>query len=119
MACLQEKPLTQESFLSKIFGYVAGFGTAGSNSLYWAQHNLQIDLYNSSMCQNVQSNRDKNWDLQFCAGEYSMHGNTTGLCHGDFGGALYARDTINDKQKYVAIGILSYDVHCGTLHSPA
>lgn len=119
MACLQEKPLTQESYLSKIFGYVAGFGTAGNTILHWVQHNSRLYLYNTSMCQNVQPHRDKDWNVQFCAGEYSTHGNTSGLCHGDYGAALYARDTINDREKYVAIGILSYDVPCRTMHSPA
>ncbi|RNA36627.1 serine protease easter [Brachionus plicatilis] len=119
VACLPEKTHPEESLLSKIFGYVAGFSSAGSSYTTWVQHNIKLDLYNSSMCESVQPEKEKNWYLQICAGEYNLHGNTTGQCHGDYGSALYVYDKKDDKQKYVASGILSYDVPCSTEHSPA
>lgn len=119
IACLPQKPTSQESLLSKMFGYVAGFSSAGSSWTTWVQHNLRLDLYNTSMCQNVQPEKEKNWDVQFCAGEYNVHGNSTGQCHGDYGSALYIEDKVGEKQKYVATGLLSYDVPCRNEHSPA
>ncbi|RMZ94907.1 Transmembrane protease serine, partial [Brachionus plicatilis] len=118
VACLPEKVSTEDSFLSKIYGYVAGFSSSGNSFTTWVQHNIRLDLYNNSMCENVQPEKEKNWNLQFCAGEYNLHGNSTGQCHGDYGSALYVHDTVGDKKKYVAVGLLSYDVTCTTEHSP-
>ena len=52
-------------------------------------------------------------------GEYSLFGNTTGNCHGDYGSPAYVYDQVNGNYKYVAAGLLSYDVPCSSLHSPA
>ncbi|RNA04047.1 serine protease easter, partial [Brachionus plicatilis] len=119
VACLPEKTNPEKSLLSKLFGYVAGFSSAGSSFNSWVQQNIKLDLYNSSMCESVQPEKEKNWNVQICAGEYNLHGNTTGQCHGDYGSALLISDKVNGKQKYVASGILSYDVPCSFEHSPA
>lgn len=120
MACLPQKVYTEESLLSKLYGYVAGFSSAGSDWFNtWVEHNVKLNLYNRSMCDIVEPSREKNWNLQLCAGEYNVHGNTTGQCHGDYGSALYVHETVGDKEKYVARGILSYDVPCSVEHSPA
>ncbi|RNA00585.1 Transmembrane protease serine, partial [Brachionus plicatilis] len=92
VACLPEKTHPEKSLLSKLFGYVAGFSSAGSSFTTWVQQNIKLDFYNSSMCESVQPEKEKNWNLQICAGEYNLHGNTTGQCHGDYGSALYVYD---------------------------
>jgi secreted trypsin-like serine protease len=33
-------------------------------------------------------------------------------CQGDSGGALYVKDTISNKEKYVAAGVVSYGYDC-------
>ncbi|CAF0933890.1 unnamed protein product [Brachionus calyciflorus] len=85
-----------ESILDENGLYIAGFGSA-----------------------DVDPDKPKNWDRQFCAGEYNAYGNTTGVFHGDYGSALYAPYEINGKMKYVTTGILSFDVPCDVEHSPA
>ncbi|CAF1113942.1 unnamed protein product [Brachionus calyciflorus] len=99
--------------------YFAGYGSSGSSYLNLDQYNIKLDVYNNSMCEDVQTNRTKNWNVQFCAGEYDTHGNETGQCHGDYGSPLYVLDEVNGKNKYVATGLLSYDVPCDVEHSPA
>ena len=99
--------------------YTAGFSSAGSSFSTWVLQNLRFDMYNASMCDRVQPNITRNWDKQFCAGEYNDYGNTTGNCHGDYGSASYAYMDVNGVKKYVAVGLLSHDVPCSTMHSPA
>ncbi|CAF0914930.1 unnamed protein product [Brachionus calyciflorus] len=99
--------------------YIAGYSSSGSSYTTYAMQNLILDMYNTSMCSTVQPNNTKNWDGQFCAGEYNTYGNTSGVCHGDYGSALYTPYEVNGIIKYVTTGILSYDVPCSTLHSPA
>lgn len=119
VACLPQTLYTEESLLSKVYAYIAGFSSSGNDFTSWVEHNVKLNLYNSSMCKMVEPGREKNWDLQLCAGEYSVHGNTTGQCHGDYGSPLYVHETVGDKKKYVVRGILSYDVPCNVRHSPA
>ncbi|CAF1015348.1 unnamed protein product [Brachionus calyciflorus] len=98
---------------------IAGYSSSGSSYTSYDLQNLKLDMYNTSMCANVQPNKTKNWDRQFCAGEHNAYGNTTGVRHGDYGSALYAPYEVNGNIKYVTICIFSYDVPCRTLHSPA
>ncbi|RNA04044.1 Transmembrane protease serine [Brachionus plicatilis] len=57
VACLPEKTNPEKSLLSKLFGYVAGFSSAGSSFNSWVQQNIKLDLYNSSMCESVISDK--------------------------------------------------------------
>ncbi|CAF0920088.1 unnamed protein product [Brachionus calyciflorus] len=100
-------------------GYIAGYSSAGDSYNDVDQFNIILDIYNNSMCENVQPNKTKNWNVQYCAGEYDLHGNETSKCHGDYGSAMYVLEEINGKSKYVATGILSYDVPCRIEHAPA
>ncbi|CAF0933942.1 unnamed protein product [Brachionus calyciflorus] len=99
--------------------FIAGYSSSGDSYTGYELQNLKLDMYNTSMCADVDPDKPKNWDRQFCAGEYNAYGNTTGVCHGDYGSALYAPFEINGKMKYVTTGILSYDLPCSTEHSPA
>ncbi|CAF1059911.1 unnamed protein product [Brachionus calyciflorus] len=99
--------------------FIAGYSSVGDSYIDYNQYNIRLDIYNNSMCQDVQQYRTKNWNRQFCAGEYDPHGNLTSQCHGDYGSPLYVLDEINGKQKYVATGLLSYDVPCDVEHAPA
>ncbi len=59
--------------------------------------------------------RWKNWQAQICAGE-KMGGKDS--CQGDSGGGLYTNDTINNKQRFVVSGIVSYGDGCGIPRLP-
>ena len=121
IACLPNKTSNKipDEAWDKQSLYIAGFSSAGSSYTNWELQNLKFDMYNSSMCDIVKPNVTKNWDKQFCAGEYNDYGNTTGTCHGDYGSASYAYMDVNGVKKYVAVGLLSHDVPCSTIHSPA
>ncbi|CAF0732669.1 unnamed protein product [Brachionus calyciflorus] len=119
IACLPNQTSSTYPDLNMKNAIIAGFSTSGSTGGSWNLQNDELDLYNSSMCNNVKPNNTKNWEKQFCAGEYNPFSNTTGFCHGDYGSAVYTYDYVNQKQKFVASGLLSYDVPCSTIHSPA
>ncbi|CAF0991079.1 unnamed protein product [Brachionus calyciflorus] len=119
IACLPNKTSYDIPKQNHNKAFVAGYSSAGSSWTSLNQYNIILDLYNNSMCENVQSNRTKNWNMQFCAGEYDLFLNETSKCHGDYGSPLYVLDEINGKKKYVASGLLSYDVPCNVEHSPA
>ena len=57
--------------------FIAGFGSSGTGYSEWSMQNIRINLYNTSMCNDVQVNNTKNWNLQFCAGKifylYKFH----------------------------------------------
>ncbi len=57
----------------------------------------------------------KNWDTQICAGEYNGGKDT---CQGDSGGAIYTADFINNKLKFVAVGVVSYGEGCAQRGKP-
>ena len=54
--------------LSFVNAYVAGFSSSGSTGAAWYLQNVELDLYNYSMCSYVKPANYKNADLQFCAG---------------------------------------------------
>ena len=120
IACLPNKTSTNtpDVNLGKLSLYIAGYSSAGSSYTSWSLQNLLFDMFNTSMCDKVHPENTKNWDRQFCAGEYNDYGNITGVCHGDYGSAAYFYDEVNGVKKYIAAGILSYDVPCSTNHSP-
>jgi secreted trypsin-like serine protease len=72
-------------------------------------YNVELTIYNSSMCSSVYPLIIKNWKSQLCAGNYSGGQDT---CQGDSGGSLYVKDTLNGKLKYITAGIVSYGDGC-------
>ena len=39
-------------------------------------------------------------------------------CQGDSGGGIYVKDSVNNKQKYISAGIVSYGDGCGKINKP-
>ncbi len=52
---------------------------------------------------------ETNWKKQICAGD--IDGKDT--CKGDSGGPLYIKGIVNNKTKYILVGITSYGESCG------
>lgn len=78
-------------------------------------YNVKLTTYNSSMCSRVAYGVPKNWNAQMCAGEYAGGKDS---CQGDSGGSLFVRDKVNDQDKYVSVGIVSYGDGCAEKYKP-
>ncbi|CAF1120138.1 unnamed protein product, partial [Brachionus calyciflorus] len=116
IACLPNVTSTEIPGRDENFAYIAGLGNSAESYIEEKLNNKEINLYNGSMC-DFSDVKTKDWERNFCAGEYNTYGNETS--EWDYGGAVYSRYDVNGKKKYVATGLLSYDTWCETLHSPA
>ncbi len=92
--------------------YVIGWGVVDSNSGQQAEslRNVQIKIYESSKCDLVSPDLEKNWSSQVCAGDLDGQKDA---CQGDSGGSLFVLDRVGSKMKYVSVGITSYGEGCG------
>lgn len=63
-------PETKSSGISNLdeYGYLAGFSTSGGTGGSWFMQNVEINIYNTSMCNNVAPSIPKNWEKQICGG---------------------------------------------------
>ena len=77
--------------------------------------NVKLTLYPFNRCKNVVPAYPKDQRKQLCAG-YLPGGKDT--CQGDSGGPLFMRENLNEKLKYVLIGITSYGDGCARPESP-
>lgn len=68
LTCLPEKKSSEKAQLDE-YGYLAGFSTSGGTSGNWHMQNAEINIYNSSMCNNVIPSLPKNWERQICGGK--------------------------------------------------
>ena len=91
--------------------YAIGWGLTSENDFEISDElrNVKLTNYNGSMCDDVLPLVSKNWTTEICAGEYNGGKDT---CQGDSGGPLYYLDIINNKAKYVLVGITSYGDGC-------
>lgn len=97
--------------------YAAGWGTLSSGGSAPSKLNdVQLTIYSSSRCTNVDAGSTKNFDSQICAGDLTGNKDT---CQGDSGGPLYITDTVAANTKVVAAGITSYGVGCANAGLPA
>lgn len=79
------------------WGYLKQSGTP-SDSL----QNVKLTVYDGNLCNNSVAFYTKNWRSQICAGELKGGKDS---CQGDSGGSLYVQDTVNNKTKYISVGI--------------
>jgi secreted trypsin-like serine protease len=91
--------------------YAIGWGLAQENDFEISQElrNVKLTHYNASLCDDVLPLVPKNWTIEMCAGYYNGGKDT---CQGDSGGPLYYLDIINNKAKYILVGITSYGDGC-------
>ena len=92
--------------------YTIGWGVIDSNTGQQAEslRNVQITVYDPTLCDSVSPDLDKNWDTQICAGDWN---GGKDACQGDSGGSLFVLDKVGSKLKYVSVGITSYGDGCG------
>ncbi|CAF0826377.1 unnamed protein product [Brachionus calyciflorus] len=100
-----------------IDGYIAGWGATDTDGEVYPDilKQAKITIYQSSKCNNVAVEKEKNWDKQICAGKYE---GGVDSCQGDSGGPLYVRDQIDSSLRYVVAGVVSYGEKCGAEESP-
>lgn len=91
--------------------WTVGWGTTinggGLDNLSNVLKNVKITVYQSSFCGNVLPFLTKSWNSQICSGELAGGKDS---CQGDSGGALYVKDSLNGKEKFIVSGIVSYGV---------
>jgi secreted trypsin-like serine protease len=93
--------------------YAAGWGTLSSGgSAPSSLNDVQLTVYSSNKCLNVETDAIKNWNSQVCAGDLSGQKDT---CEGDSGGPLFITDMVGNETRFVSVGITSYGVECATL----
>jgi len=96
--------------------YAAGWGTLSSGgSAPSILNDVQLTVYSSNKCSNVDTSLAKNWNSQVCAGDLSGQKDT---CQGDSGGPLFITDLVGGETRFVSVGITSYGVGCATLNMP-
>jgi hypothetical protein len=108
IACLPPDSESKSYPGVNIPAWIVGWGSV-SESGYNSDvlNNAKITVYNSSACDEVEPNSEKNWNTQICAGV--LEGGIDS-CYGDGGNALYVKDILNGKEKFVTAGIVSYGV---------
>lgn len=116
VACL---PSEQSSDFPKLSydAYAAGWGTlsyGGSSSSLL--RDVSLTIYSNNLCSNVAPSYKKDWDSQMCVGDLLGNKDT---CRGDSGGPLFIKKTIDNRVKYVSVGITSYGVGCAEFAKPA
>ncbi len=112
IACLpKQKSSVYPSSNSTI--YAAGWGaTEYGGSISNALNNVKLKIYDESYCEMKSLiGYEKNFDSQICAGELDGSKDT---CQGDSGSPIFMLDDVNDQNKFVFIGIVSYGYKCAT-----
>lgn len=74
-----------------------------------------MKLLNPNDCSKVYPEIPKNWNNQLCAGSL-LGGQDT--CQGDSGGGVYIKDYVNNGNKMVAVGVVSYGDGCARVGLP-
>lgn len=118
IACLPNYAVSYYPTGSNIQSWVIGWGYTNQASLTLASalQNVEILIYDSNVCSGLEPSVPKNWNSQVCAG-YLPGGKSA--CNGDSGGSLFVLDSINDKKKYISVGIVSYgNGTCGVADNP-
>ena len=69
IACLPDyaNKNAHKNLTDYLYGFEAGWSSSGSSVSNIMQNTLKF-LYNNTMCDSLYTNRDKDWNLQFCAG---------------------------------------------------
>jgi hypothetical protein len=84
-----------------------GFGVTKTSSINELManelRNVRILTYNMQNCKDVYWQARKSAESQICAGDL-MGGRDS--CFGDSGGPLFVIDRVNDKQKFVDVGLV-------------
>lgn len=68
ITCLPNATSSENPDPSEKFAYIAGFSSTGFSSQANVMSNSRMDLLNTTLCENIQKTRTKNWRTNICAG---------------------------------------------------
>lgn len=111
IACLPDPKLASYPSTLNIDGYVHGWGETVVNGTYplMQNQNAKVKIYDTITCKASKNPFFRNEDKQLCAGSSAAD-----VCSGDAGGGLYIKDKVNDVDKFILVGIVSYGASCAT-----
>lgn len=118
IACLPDSSIKYYPTGINIKSWLIGWGYINqtAQTLPALLQNVNLYVYDSSVCLNVGQGVEKNWHSQICAGDL-VDGKSA--CNGDSGGSLFVIDKIHEKSKYISVGIVSYgNGTCGGSNNP-
>ncbi|CAF0860141.1 unnamed protein product [Brachionus calyciflorus] len=107
LACLPNYSLELYPSDVNIKSWVQGWGLIeqANKTLPSSLQNVQVTIYDMSYCTQMYPRVPKSPSSQICAGDVTGE---KGSCFGDSGGALFILDKIDEKSKFVAVGLVSY-----------
>jgi secreted trypsin-like serine protease len=91
--------------------YVAGWGANEyGGPISKILYNVKLRIYEKSYCE-MESliGYEKDFSSQICAGELDGSKDT---CQGDSGSPIFLLDDVNNQNKFVFVGIVSYGYKC-------
>ncbi len=90
--------------------YAAGWGDTDENGTSPnILQNVKLKTYETSLCNNVLNEIPKDWTKQMCVHDYR---GGKGPCFDDGGGAVFVKDIIGGREKFVVAGLIGYSVGC-------
>lgn len=97
---------------TQVDAYTAGWGDTSENGSFTnTLNNVKMYVYpDPEPCEQIYKSLPKNWRKQLCSGDVNGGRDS---CNDDGGGAVFIKDKIGSKTKYVIAGMNGYGFGCG------